>query len=125
MNFDILFNRLGSRIGNRREKKEKDAAFTILIGIVLMFLICHAPRNIMNWFEFIKVDLIISCQITNGKYYPPYWLQCLYMFGELAIVFNSCLNFVVYFLIGSNFRRELYKILRLEHRKSNSILVIT
>ena len=83
----------------------------ILISIVIVFFVCHTPRNIMNWYEFINIETLIFCRLTHKKSFePPYSLHFLYMFGELTIILNSTLNFFVYCFVGPKFRRQLLQI---------------
>ena len=109
-----MFFRIGVSSGRRNEKD----VFAVLIGIVFMFIICHTPRNIMNWYHFITVETIISCRGT--EYEPAYWLHFLYKFGELTVILNSSLNFFVYCFVGPTFRKELFRILKIKQRPVNN-----
>ena len=94
--------------------------FIILIAIVLMFIICHTPRNIMNWYEFITVDVILFCKENELEHKPPYWTHISLMLGELTIFLNSSLNFIVYCFVGRKFRRELFQILKFNQTSSSN-----
>ena len=85
-----------------------------------MFLICHTPRNIMNWYEFITVDVIVFCNISEQKHEPPYWTHILFMLGGLTIFLNSSLNFIVYCFVGRKFRRELFQIFKFNQTSSSN-----
>ena len=99
------------RFGSRGERGGgENYTSIILIGIVVIFFICHTPRNIMNWYDFISVESALFCQANNKSHFPPYWIYFLFMLGESLVVLNSSINFFLYYFVGQKFRRELFQI---------------
>ena len=82
------------RFGSRGERGGgENYTSIILIGIVVIFFICHTPRNIMNWYDFISVESALFCQANKKSHFPPYWIYFLFMLGESLVVLNSSINF--------------------------------
>ena len=61
-------NKLVTRTGRRQE----DNLAVVFMGIVLTFLICHAPRNLLSIIEIDLIHKAIDCQ-NRGQVGFPYW----------------------------------------------------
>ena len=57
-------------------RKQEDNLATVFLGIVLVFLICHTPRNICNLAETFYIDNSIECQQIKQNGFP-FWLMVL------------------------------------------------
>jgi len=92
------------RIKDGREGKTT----TILFCIVLVFIIAHAFRvasKILSFTRWVSADSALN-------WVPP--------ISWLALTFNSSVNFVIYSMVGSNFRAELVQMFRYFVLKINS-----
>jgi len=69
----------------------------ILFSVVLIFLILHLPRVFCQLLLFIP-----------GTEFMNFWLPVY----PLALIINSSVNFVIYSLVGRNFREELIRIFK-------------
>ena len=82
----------------RTQDKNEEKSTKILLCIVIIFLILHITR-VVNIFHYYYVDKLIS-------------LHFIEHISKVALTLNSSVNFVIYSMIGSNFRAELYQILK-------------
>ena len=57
-------------------RKQEDNLAVVFLGIVLVFLICHTPRNICNLAETFYIDNSIQCQKINQNGFP-FWVMVL------------------------------------------------
>ena len=96
---------IGGHIVNEDDKtKEEIEMAKVLIGIVIMFLLCHIMKNTCDviwglsmFFPNIKVNDIAY---ETGKF------EVIGGLGKLLIVVNSSLNMVIYGFINKRFREE-------------------
>ena len=85
--------------------QEKDLA-RVLIGIVILFILCHILRLIINFYETIVIKNAIACE-SAGKYDFPLWGFISITCSELLLVLNSSLNMIIYCCINGSFRRKV------------------
>jgi len=78
--------------------------FIITLLIVVIFFLCHLPRLVLNFYEAIYSEYIMTCG-------PPVWSLIFHVFSNsLLPVINSTSNFFVYILAGKHFRENLVKL---------------
>jgi len=82
------------RTQNRSERNTTN----ILLCIVIIFLILHIPRVVYRYLA------------NNRSAWMFSWL--LLPVERLALIMNSSINFIIYSLVGSNFRTELFEAFR-------------
>ena len=75
------------------------------MSIILIFLICHLPRVILNIYELIIIKQTHACEKAG---YPPFavWVLATISVSHFLLVFNSAVNMVVYCLMSARFREE-------------------
>ena len=95
-------NRLNT---SRSTNQEKDLA-KVLIGIVIMFILCHTLRLIINFYETIVIRQALACEMA-GKNDFPLWGFITITFSELLLVINSSLNMIIYCCLNENFRKRV------------------
>ena len=62
----------------------------MLIFIVVVFVICHSIRSIINTYECIQLAL-------HGKLlYWPDWVQTMVLINHFALAVNSSINILIY-----------------------------
>ena len=93
-----------SRI-SRYTNQEKDLA-KVLIGIVIMFIVCHTLRLLINFYETIVIRDAIACE-SAGKNDFPLWGFITITFSELLLVINSSVNMIIYCCLNGNFRKRV------------------
>jgi len=78
----------------RTNVRQEQNTIKILFSIVLVFLLLHLPRFLvfLHWYWYLE--------------------EPLRPVSILALVINSSINFVIYALVGRNFREELIRIFK-------------
>jgi len=80
----------------RTQNETERNTTNILFFIVIIFLILHIPRVLYRCLD----------ALDNGLFR---WILPV---ERLALVMNSSINFIIYSLVGSNFRAELVEALK-------------
>ena len=101
---------------NSARKQRKEINLTIiLLCIVFIFFCCHAARIILDVYEFLNIENVLACQNLarcarqHFLYIPNNFIHFLPKISHMMQILNSSTNFIVYCLVGHNFRRELCK----------------
>merc|ERR1712156_167338 len=94
--------------GNERSTK-------VLVGIVVVFLVCHIGRLVIQIDSIVHPSTMGSehflyCH-NRGQLHSPYAVYILTSFNNLCLVLNSSINFVVYCMAGRSFRTTLLDLL--------------
>jgi hypothetical protein len=84
----------------------------ILFGVVIVFVCCNSLRVVLNVYDFLDVDAIIECQRNGITRYPPTWVYTLTSVSHFLLMVNSSVNFLVYCVAGTRFRRILISKIR-------------
>jgi len=100
----VLNGMLFKAISIRKTMSNEASYSNILLLIVLIFVICHTPRLALNMYEVLDMQNIEDCG-------PPFWAIIIYTVSNTLLTINSALNFFIYFLAGSKFRRTLLTLL--------------
>ena len=110
-------------------RRKSNSTNVILLCIVLLFLVCHILRFFGLYYyddltEFADGCMQIyrngtkECHETNGtstktfdtpEVNYPKWLWSLNPVGSLLLLMNSSLNFVIYVLAGTRFRKTFLR----------------
>ena len=97
--------------GNKRTK-EFILAKTMMV-MVLVFLTLNIPRLILGVVEVTELSAVENCYELGHDYFM---LKRTYIFDFLArllVILNSSVNFLIYCLVGSEFRAKLISCLGL------------
>ena len=78
----------------RAQNRSEQTTTNILFCIVIIFLILHIPR------------VLYRCLVNNESIWMFHSLE------RLALIMNSSINFIIYSLVGSNFRTEFVETFR-------------
>ena len=85
----------------------------VLIGIVVIFVCCHATRIFLNAYmaSTLKHGTLESvlCMLLGKEFGYPFWISILHEFKDLMLVVNSSMNIVIYCCLNSNFRTSMSK----------------
>jgi len=100
-----MSSRTGTGTGSAQQarRKQEDNLAVVFLGIVLVFLICHTPRNICNLAETFYIDNSIECQ-KIGQNGFPFWTLVLNTISHLLLVVNSSTNMILYIFLNKLFR---------------------
>ena len=88
---------------NGRNKKTYGIATKILLGIVAIFMICHAPCVV---YKILWYYGCIDCTEIEKSNFRQQWFF-ITPIKKLFLVVNSSVNFIVYCMMGEKFRAEL------------------
>merc|ERR1712038_1816820 len=96
-----VYRKIEQMQGDRLSLKKKEIFLTnISIGIVVVFILCHAVKWIPNIWELLtSVDDEILTE-------SPSWLEYMTCLSHLLTTLNSSLNFYIYSLKQKEFRRR-------------------
>jgi len=90
---------------NERRPRFEDNLAAIFMGFVLVFLVCHTPRLLLNIHELATIREAMQCE-QAGKNGFPLWSLILISVSHLLLVLNSSINILIYCLLSSKFREE-------------------
>jgi hypothetical protein len=68
---------------NEQRRKKEDNMAVIFMGFILVFLICHFPRLLLNIHELATIQHAMACQ-TAGFNAFPYWYEQKLYFKNLS-----------------------------------------
>ena len=103
----------GSSTQKRQKKKDirrknEDSLAVVFMIIIFIFLICHAPRIILDIHELMTIKQSEYCN-QKGAFSYSAWSVILLSVSHFLLVVNSSVNMIVYCLLGSRFRKEIRK----------------
>lgn len=91
-------------------RKNEDSLAMVFMIIILIFLVCHAPRIILDINELATIKMSEYCASVD-KYQYSFWSIIVLNISHFLLVVNSSVNMIVYCLLGSRFRAEVKKIM--------------
>ena len=96
---------------NERRRLFEDNLAAVCMGFVLVFLLCHFPRLLLNIHELITIKEAMMCG-EQGHHPFSVWSMITTCISHFLLVLNSATNILVYCLLSSKFREECSKIIR-------------
>ena len=90
----------------RQQKKENELA-KVLIGIVMLFIICHTFRVAIEIDNMTGSKVLEECHKLNLPTFTL-WSIIVDPLSEFMMVFNSAANMVVYCCLNANFRKLIF-----------------
>ena len=93
------------RPGSKR-RKEFMLAKTMMV-MVLVFLILNTPRIILGVMEVSELRNVELCYEKDMDYNMPKQTYIFDFFARFLVIINSSVNFLIYCVVGSEFRRQL------------------
>lgn len=100
----------GVTVNESRRKKEDNLA-VIFMGFIMVFLICHLPRLLLNIHELVTIQHAMECQ-GRGFHAFPLWSHIMISLSHLLLVINSATNILIYCCLSSKFREECRRVFR-------------
>ena len=95
-----------------------------MMAVVLLFLVFNIPRLILGIMEVVQIRTVELCYENGFEYDVGKEVYIVDIFARFLVILNSSVNFVIYCLVGSEFREELRKLLRLCGRNINTSTLI-
>ena len=77
----------------------------IFLGFVVVFLVCHLPRLILNFYEAANIHRWNDCEEASKKH-VPLWFFYTIVLSHLLLAINSATNVPVYQPCSSGWRAE-------------------
>ena len=112
--------------GSQRKLWKEVNMFMVLLSIVVIFICCSAPRTIIDIWEFYHLEAIVTCnEQTRADFIPDRWIKCLTHVSHFTTILNSSINFLVYCLVGHNFRKQLLLTLGLSRASHHPLTELT
>lgn len=96
---------------NERRRLFEDNLAAVCMGFVLVFLVCHFPRLLLNIHELITIKEAMMCG-EQGHHPFSVWSMVTISVSHFLLVLNSATNILVYCLLSSKFREECHKIIK-------------
>ena len=91
-----------AQAANEESYKEERRCAAVLFTIVILFFVSHAPRILLNFYEFFAIE-----EFKDPCYHIPLWAMILTCVSLLFMTINSSVNFFVYCFANSLFRQEI------------------
>ena len=95
----------------RTQNSHERNSTKILFGIVLIFLIFHIPRVVQVYYFYYANQ--------NAEYFNSLFVSK--PIAALALMMNSSVNFIIYSMVGSNFRAEFVQIFRCKKNPTENV----
>merc|ERR1712061_303766 len=93
------------KISNNERSIHEQESIKVLVGIVVVFMICHSLRLLLNFYEMILIKTVLDC-IQNKQDGFPKWFLITKSLSALMLVMNSSFNTIIYGCLNSAARRE-------------------
>ena len=77
----------------------------ILFSIVIIFLLCHSLRIILNVQDLATHQGMFENLDTNCRFGHPFWVNISHPISETFLKLNSCFNFFIYCAFNNRFRK--------------------
>ena len=90
----------------RQQRREHELA-KVLIGILIVFIVCHTFRVAIEIDNMVVSKMIEECY-KAGKPQFSLWSLVIDPLSELMMVLNSSINTVIYCCLNANFRKYIF-----------------
>ena len=101
---------------NESRRKKEDNMAVIFMGFILVFLVCHLPRLLLNIHELVTLQHAMECQKAGLNPFPL-WSLITITVSHILLVINSSTNIFIYCILSSKFREEITKVYQSFMRK--------
>lgn len=113
------------RSSSRRRRAGDFHLAKICSGIVAVFVVCNVPRLAIGGFEVWRIPTILRCTESMVLYWAPERQWFADFVARYLAIINSSINFLIYCLVGTNFRTSLMRSMGYPHNTSNDIAMST
>jgi len=94
---------------NESRCKKEDNMAVIFMGFILVFLVCHLPRLLLNIHELATIRNAMKCMKAEKNPFPL-WSQLAISVSHVLLAINSSTNIFIYCFLSSKFREECVKL---------------
>ena len=117
----ISLNTTGNMNGHESRNTQEKDTIKVLIGIVTIFIICHALRIFLDIYDATTLKYgtldVWLCMSLGEEGLPPKWKLILTEISDLMLVLNSSVNVIIYCCLNKSFRKNIFKLTIKEERK--------
>lgn len=96
---------------HQARRKQEDNLAVVFMGIVLVFLLCHTPRNLLSVAEMFMIHKVLACQNIGMRGFPV-WSLITAIFSQLLLVVNSSTNMILYICLNKTFRQHFINMVK-------------
>ena len=89
----------------------EERLYLLFMTISLLFLLCHSPRFILNFYEAVSAKELNAC-MKAGYFGVPLWALHLAQISNVLLTINSSVNSLIYCVFSRKYREEAKKCLR-------------
>merc|ERR1719232_693026 len=107
----LSMSRTSATATQQARRKQEDNLAVVFMGIVLIFLVCNFPRNMLSLFESLWIRRSMACQKTGMRGFPV-WAIILGNFSHLLLVVNSSTNMILYIFLNKQFRMHFMNLVK-------------
>ena len=99
-------------VGRESRNKDNDVKKTfILFWIVIVFILCHTLRIILNIEEFLGLTRYLDIREKGCSHGFKFWFSVLVPVSQLLIIINSSVNFFIYSFFDPAFKKVLRQVI--------------
>ncbi|XP_032887772.1 type-1 angiotensin II receptor [Amblyraja radiata] len=109
--YSLIIRSLVQTYQVRRSKPSSNEAFKLIVAVVVSFILCWLPFQVLTFLDMLsRLQIIKNCRLAEI-------IDTSIPFTICIAYFNSCLNPILYSLVGRNFREKLFLFLRCRRPK--------
>lgn len=97
-------------INHQARRRHEDNLAVVFMGIVLVFLVTHSLRILLNLHEMIVIRDAMECSRAGQRSFPL-WSIVTAVFSHFLLVLNSSINMVIYCKLNPAFRILFFDLL--------------
>ncbi|XP_067898705.1 type-1 angiotensin II receptor [Heterodontus francisci] len=104
--YSLIIKSLVQAYQIERSKPVSNETFKMIVAVVVSFILCWLPFQVFTFLDVLShLDIIKNCDI-------PEIVDTTIPFTICVAYLNSCLNPILYGLVGRNFREKFFLLLR-------------
>ena len=102
-----LLRKSKNDIQEEQEDKNQRTQTIILFAIVIIFILCHSLRIILNIEDFVIHRTTMEDLKNSCRYGQPFWVLISHPISETLLKLNSSVNFFIYCAFNNCFRKAM------------------
>ena len=116
LNFKIhvslkIFMKRRPSVGGERSNQDNDVKRTFIqLSIVIIFVLCHTLRIVLNIDQFINLNKFKEIQEKGCYQADRVWFRVVAPISQFLILINSSGNFFIYLFFDPTFRKNLQQV---------------
>lgn len=103
-----LLRKFENDIQEEQENKNQRTQTIVLFAIVIIFILCHSLRIILNIEDFVTHTTTMEDLKNSCRYGHPLWVLIGHPISEVLLKLNSSVNFFIYCAFNNCFRKAMH-----------------